>query len=182
MRRVVGGTIALQGLERGRIRLGVRRAAERAMSALARGKWRGLLLSRAASAVAAALAASLACAEAGAAPADRGVRVPLLTPEAPPSLGDIGDPSPVVAVFNASRALGDGASSLTLFARPKLDFTRVGGIVVVGNADHANRAEPRGERSGRARPRRRDCDGRRSAAGIRRGAGARRRAFRKAKR
>jgi L,D-transpeptidase YcbB len=101
---------------------------------------RGLPLSRAASAVAAALALSLACAEAGPAPSDRGARVPLLTPEAPPSLGDVGDPSPVVAVFNASRALRDGASSLTLFADPKLDFTRIGGIVIVGAAGQTNRA------------------------------------------
>jgi L,D-transpeptidase YcbB len=145
MRRVVGGTIALQGLERGRIRLGVRRAAERAMSALGRGNRRGSPLPRAASAVAAALAASLACAETGPAPADRGARVPLLSPEAPPSLGDVRDPSPAVAVFNASRALADQASSLTLLARPKLDFTRIGGIVVVGNAAHANGAEPQAD-------------------------------------
>jgi len=113
------------------------------MSALKRGNQRSLLLSQGVSGVAAALAASLAWAGAGPAPADRGARVSLLSPDAPPSLGEVGDPSPVVAVFNASRPLGDGASSLTLFARPKLDFTRVGEIAAADNAAHANRAQPR---------------------------------------
>ena len=112
--------------------------------------------------VAVTLAASLALAEAAPAaaplPADRGAGLPLLSPEAAPSLGEVGDESPLVAVFNAARVGGDGAPSLTLFASPKLDFTSVGDIAPVGDPAHADRpqgqanetAGPAAEETGRA--------------------------------
>jgi len=114
------------------------------MRTFLRGKQRALL---SVGGVAVALAASLAAAEAapaaGPALADHGARLPLLSPEAAPSLGEVGDASPLVAVFNAARVGGDGAPSLTLFASPKLDFTPVGEIAPVDNAAHTNR--PRGQ-------------------------------------
>ena len=95
--------------------------------------------------VAVALAASLAAAKvapaAGPVPADGGARLPLLSPEAAPGLGEVGDESPLVAVFNAARVAGDGAPSLALFMSPKLDFTPVGEIALINNAAHADRPQ-----------------------------------------
>ena len=53
-----------------------------------------------------------------------GVR--LLSPEAPPSFGAIGDVSPLIAVFNAARAAQDDALSLMPFAEPKFDVSAGG--------------------------------------------------------
>ena len=116
------------------------------MRAFGRGKQRALSVGG----VAVALAASLAGAEAAPAPAlpaDRGARLPLLSPEAAPSLGEVGDASPLVAVFNAARAAGDGAPSLTLFISPKLDFTPVGEIAP--SITPRTRTVPRGRRTTR---------------------------------
>jgi murein L,D-transpeptidase YcbB/YkuD len=131
-RTAIAETIALKGLEGGRPARGMRGLAERKAGALRRAK---RLLALAAGGVAAALAASLACAEAGPAQA------PVLLPEAQPSLGELGDPSPVVAVFNASGPLDDGAPILALLASPKLDFMRIGESAAGDDAAHANRAE-----------------------------------------
>ena len=111
------------------------------MRAFGRGKQRALL-SVGGLALAASLAAGLAAPAAGPAPADHGARLPLLLPEAAPSLGEVGDESPLVAVFSAA---GDGAPSLTLFANPKLDFTPVGEIAPVDNAARADPPQGRAD-------------------------------------
>src|SRR5271166_264881 len=150
-RAAIPETIASRGVERGRLGLGARRAAERTMR-IGRGKRRALLAS--VGGVAVALAASLALAEAapaaGPSPAERGARLPLLSLEAAPSLGEIGDERPLVAVFNAARSCGDGAPSLTLFASPKLDFTSVGEIAPLDGVARPKR--PRGQANETAGP------------------------------
>ena len=105
-RASIGKPLASKRHERGRPGLCALRAAERSMSAFGRGKRRRLLLARALGAAAAALAASLAWAGARRR-AHRGGGIRLLSPEAPPSFGDIGDVSPLIAVFNAARAPQD---------------------------------------------------------------------------
>ncbi|MGH6798242.1 MAG: hypothetical protein ACREDI_07650, partial [Roseiarcus sp.] len=96
------------------------------MSAFGRGDWRWPLLPQGMGAVAVALAASLALADAqpaaGPAPADRGGRVPILSPEAPLSFGDLGRASPLLAAFIAARAAQDPAPDAGLFAEPKVDL------------------------------------------------------------
>ena len=96
------------------------------MSAFGRGKRRGLLLAGAIGAVAATLAASLAWAGGPEARPNHG-GIPLLSPEPPASFGAIGDVSPLIAAFNATRAPQD-ALSLSLFAEPKLDVSSVAAI------------------------------------------------------
>src|SRR5271165_5823976 len=144
-RAAIPEAIAWRGVERGRLGLSARRAAERSMR-FGRGKQRALLAS--VGGVAVALAASLASAEA--APADRDARLPLLPPQAAPSLGEVGAASPLVAVFNAARAPGAGAPSLTLFASPKLDFTPVGEIAPLDGAVRPKR--PQGQANETAGP------------------------------
>jgi murein L,D-transpeptidase YcbB/YkuD len=86
------------------------------------GRW--LLLKSVA--VVAALAASPAWADAtragGPFPADRGRGVPLLSPEAQPSFGDLGGASPLLAVFNSAPPARDAAMEASLFAEPKFDL------------------------------------------------------------
>src|SRR5271166_4649299 len=132
------GGHCIAGVKRRRPGLGPRRAAERSMRAFGQGKRRGLSIGGVAVALAASLASAESAPAAGPSPTDRGARLPLLSPKAAPSLGELGHESPLVAVFNAARAAGDGASSLALFASPKLDFTPVGEIAPVDNAARAD--------------------------------------------
>ena len=46
----------------------------------------------------------------------------ILSPEAPPSFGDLADASPLVAVFTAARGARDPALDVGLFAEPKFDL------------------------------------------------------------
>ncbi|HTZ66205.1 MAG TPA: L,D-transpeptidase family protein [Roseiarcus sp.] len=116
---------ASKELERGRREYGARRKAELKMSAFGRGQWRWRLPARATVAVAAALGASLAWAEATPvaepAPADRGGRVAILSPGAPPDFGDLDGASALPAVFNATRVAQDTALDLGFSAGPKFD-------------------------------------------------------------
>ena len=77
-------------------------------------------------AAAAALAASLVLADAQPAPgpsrADLGAGVPILSPEAPLSFGDLAGASPLLALFTAARAARDPALGLGWLAEPKLDL------------------------------------------------------------
>ncbi len=95
------------------------------MSAFGRAYGSRLWLPQAVGAVAAVLAASLASADglptAWRAPAGGGAPIPLVAPEAPPSFGDI-EASPLLSMFNAARAGGDGGSGLSLFAAFKTGF------------------------------------------------------------
>ena len=75
------------------------------MSAFGRGTVRTVLLSGL-SAVAIACAASFAFAD----------PLPYLSPEAPPSFGDLADVSPLVAVFTAARGARDPAPDVVLSA------------------------------------------------------------------
>ena len=103
-RAAIPEAIVSRGVKRRRLGLGARRAAELSMRAFGRRKQRALSVGG----VAVALAASLAGAEvapvAGPVPADRGARLPLLSPAAALSFGEVGDASPLIAVFNAARA------------------------------------------------------------------------------
>ena len=80
------------------------------MNAFGRGTVRTVLLSGL-SAVAIACAASFAFADS----------LPYLSPEAPPSFGDLADASPLVAVFT-THANRSPAQGLTTFAEPKFDL------------------------------------------------------------
>jgi L,D-transpeptidase YcbB len=77
-------------------------------------------------AAAAALAASLAFADAQPAPgpsrAELSAGVPILSPEAPLSLGDLAGASPLLAVFTAARAARDPALDPGWRAEPKFDL------------------------------------------------------------
>jgi L,D-transpeptidase YcbB len=77
-------------------------------------------------AAAAALAASLVLADAQPAPgpsrADLGAGVPILSPEAPLSFGDLAGASPLLAVFTAARAARDPALDPGWLAEPKFDL------------------------------------------------------------
>src|ERR1700722_14105805 len=82
----------------------------RTASTFARGAWRTVLLSGL-SAVAIACAASFAFAD----------PLPHVSPEAPPSFGDLADASPLVAVLTA-RGARDPAPDVAFFAEPRFDF------------------------------------------------------------
>jgi murein L,D-transpeptidase YcbB/YkuD len=96
-----------------------RRLSERGMSAVRRGKRRKLVPSL--GTVAIALAAGLGCADAqsppGASGSDLGVHVPILSPEAPLSFGNLADANPLFAVFIA----GNIARGSTLEAETLTD-------------------------------------------------------------
>ncbi len=109
------------------------------MSALGRGRRRGLLLARALGAVAAALAPSLAWAGAPAAEPNRDGGIRLVSPEAPASFGAIGDVGPLIATFNTPRAPRDDGLSLSLFAEPRFDVSAVG-----ASAPGDGAAQPKG--------------------------------------
>ena len=165
-RGAIPEAIASRGVEHGRPGLSARRAAERSMRAFGRGRRRALLASVGAAAVA--LAASLASAGAAPAarfsPADQGRSL-----KAAPSLGEVGDESPLVAVFNAARAAGDGAASLALFASPKLDLTSIGEIAPVDNAAQGDRPEGANDWPGASTPPGRPPSRRRRRARYRKG-------------
>jgi L,D-transpeptidase YcbB len=94
------------------------------MGAFGRGSWRRVLPPEAVGAVAIALAVSLSCTDARAAGpsrADQGA-VPILSPEAPPSFGDLGGASPLLAVFNDARAARDAVMDVGRFAEPRFDL------------------------------------------------------------
>ena len=99
------------------------------MSASRRGNWRALLL-QGMGAVAIALAASLAWADAlpasGPSPAVGG-KAPILSPEAPPSFGDLDGASPLLAVFSAARTGQDPALGWPRLVRRAEVRPRVGG-------------------------------------------------------
>jgi len=86
------------------------------MSAFGRGRWRTLLLSGL-SAVAITCAASFAFAGTELAPG-----VPILSPEAPVSFGDLAGASPLLAMFTAAPAARGPGPDIALFAEPKLDL------------------------------------------------------------
>jgi L,D-transpeptidase YcbB len=89
-----------------------RRLSEREMSAFGRGGRLGGM-----SVIALACAASLAFADAQSAPG-----VPILSPEAPVSFGDLAGASPLLVVFTAALAPRRPALDIALFAEPKLDL------------------------------------------------------------
>ncbi len=100
------------------------------MSASRRGNWRAVLL-QGMGAVAIALAASLAWADAlpasGPSPTVGG-EAPMLSPEAPPSFGDLGVASPLLAVFNTAPPAPDPALAEGLSAEPKFDLASAGQV------------------------------------------------------
>jgi murein L,D-transpeptidase YcbB/YkuD len=102
-----------------------RRLSERGMSAFGRRRVRTLLLSGSGAAVIA-CAASLAWADAqlasGPTGAEPGAGVPILSPEAPLSFGDLGGASPLLAVFDAAPAARDPVVNVGWFAEPKVDL------------------------------------------------------------
>ena len=95
------------------------------MSAFGRRRVRTLLLSGSGAAVIA-CAASLAWADAqlasGPTGAEPGAGVPILSPEAPLSFGDLGGASPLLAVFDAAPAARDPVVNVGWFAEPKVDL------------------------------------------------------------
>jgi L,D-transpeptidase YcbB len=117
---------ASKGLERERQRRSARRA----------GNWRRLLLHGAAG-VAIALAANLAWADAqpsaGPGPANQG-RVAFLSPETPPSFGDLGAASPLLAVFNVPSAGRDPALEASLFEEPTFNLASAAQIALSESA------------------------------------------------
>jgi murein L,D-transpeptidase YcbB/YkuD len=89
-----------------------RRLSEREMSAFGRGRRLGGM-----SVIALAFAASLAFADAQSTPG-----VPILSPEAPVSFGDLAGASPLLVVFTAARAPRGPALDIALFAEPKFEL------------------------------------------------------------
>jgi murein L,D-transpeptidase YcbB/YkuD len=140
----IGKMFAPKGLERERQRGSARREAERGMSALPAGNWRRLLMQGAAGVVIA-LAANLSWADAppsaGPGPANQG-RLAILSPETPPSFGDLGAASPLLAVFNLPNAGRDPALGASLFAEPTFNLASAAQIALNDGATPQPAPEP----------------------------------------
>jgi L,D-transpeptidase YcbB len=110
-------------------------------SALGRGRWRSLLLGAATIALAANLAWAAAPPAIGPAPADGSPRT-ILSPETPPSFGDLDAASPLLAVFNVPNAGRDPALEAGLFEEPTFDFASAARIAPGDGATPQPAPEP----------------------------------------
>src|SRR5277367_893415 len=108
------------------------------MSPFGRAKRRGVMWPLGVWAVAGGLAASFAWADVPHSAGEHG-GLALAPAEAPLNFGDIGEASPLLAIFNAKRAVLAGAPGLSLLVEPKFDMAALGAVGPGDNITQPNR-------------------------------------------